>query len=255
VGLVLSHDAQAQAPSPTKDWPSSTPAAEKMDPQALARLDADIKGGKYGFVDSMLVIRHGKIVFERAYQHDYDTIYAKEAAEPGPLNANDPTGPYNYFNPWWHPFYRRGDLHTMQSVTKTVTSIVIGVATARKEFPPLDTPVLQFFDATKVANVDDRKRRMTIRHLLTMTSGLDWDEDVPYADPRNDSSRMEASFDSPWATACNTGSSGGCIPTPRATAASRGPAPVSAASVRSISPITIFSWCPRAGTSCPTVRV
>jgi len=36
---------------------------------------------------------------------------------------------------------------------------------------------------------------MTIRHLLTMTSGLDWDEDLPYADPRNDSSRMEASFD------------------------------------------------------------
>jgi CubicO group peptidase (beta-lactamase class C family) len=195
VGLVLAHAAHAQAPSPTKGWPSSTPAAERMDPQALERLDGDIKGGKYGFIDSMLVIRHGKIVFERAYTHDYDTIYAKEAAEPGPLNANDPTGPYNYFNPWWHPFYRRGDLHTMQSVTKTVTSIVIGAATARTEFPPLDTPVLQFFDATKVANVDDRKRRMTIRHLLTMTSGLEWDEDLPYADPKNDSSRMEASFD------------------------------------------------------------
>jgi CubicO group peptidase (beta-lactamase class C family) len=141
------------------------------------------------------VIRHGKIVFERSYTRDYDRIYAQEAAGPGPLNANDPTGPYNYFNPWWHPFYRRGDLHTMQSITKTVTSVVIGIATARKEFPALDTPVLKFFDTTKIANVDDRKRRMTIRHLLTMTTGFDWDEDVPYADPRNDCSRMEASFD------------------------------------------------------------
>lgn len=180
---------------PTTTWPSSTPRAEGLDPAVLARLDADIARGTFGLVDSLLVIRHGKVVYERAYTHEYDRIYAREAAAPGPLNAHDPSGPYNYFNPWWHPFYRRGDLHTMQSVTKSVTSVVIGIATARKDFPPLDTPVLTFFDAVQVANVDDRKRRMTIRHLLTMTSGLDWDEDVPYADPRNDSSRMEASFD------------------------------------------------------------
>jgi CubicO group peptidase (beta-lactamase class C family) len=193
--VLLAQTVAAQPQWPTRSWPSSTPAAEGLDPKALQSFDADLAAGKYGYVDSMLVIRHGKLVLERNYKHDYDKLYAKEAAEPGPLNANDPTGPYNYFNPWWHPFYRRGDLHTMQSVTKTVTSIVIGIATARKEFPSLDTPVLQFFDAAKVANVDDRKRRMTLRHLLTMSSGLDWDEDLPYADPKNDSSRMEASFD------------------------------------------------------------
>lgn len=193
--LMLTQLISAQSPWPTKSWPTSTPRAEGLDPNVLARFDADIAAGKFGLIDSMLVIRHGKVVYERGYKHDYDAIYAKEAAEPGPLNANDPSGPYNYFNPWWHPFYRRGDLHTMQSVTKTVTSVVIGVAMARGQFPVLDTPVLTFFDPAKVANVDDRKRRMTIRHLLTMTSGLDWDEDLPYADPKNDSSRMEASFD------------------------------------------------------------
>ena len=193
--LLLTQTLAAQSQWPTKSWPMSTPGAEGLDPKALDSFDADLAAGKYGNVDSMLVIRHGRIVFEREYKRDYDTIYAKEAAEPGPLNANDPSGPYNYFNPWWHPFYHRGDLHTMQSVTKTVTSVVIGIATARKEFPALDTPVLKFFDAAKVANVDDRKRRMTLRHLLTMSSGLDWDEDLPYADPKNDSSRMEASFD------------------------------------------------------------
>lgn len=193
VVLVTSEGAGQQAPSGI--WPTSTPQAEGLDAAVLARFDADLTAGKYGLVDSLLVIRHGKIVYERAYRHDYDKIYAAEAAAPGPLNANDPSGPYNYFNPWWHPFHRRGDLHTMQSVTKTVTSVVIGIATGRQEFPSLDTPVLNFFDHATVANLDERKRRMTIRHLLTMTSGLDWDEDGPYADPRNDSSRMEASFD------------------------------------------------------------
>ena len=195
VALLLAGSTPRSGATFAATWVTSTARAEGLDPTRLAAFDADIAAGKYGHVDSMLVIRHGKIVFERSYQRDYDTIYRKEAAEPGPLNASDPSGPYNYFNPWWHPFYRRGDLHTMQSVTKTVTSVVIGVATARNEFPRLDSPVLQFFDVSKVANVDERKRRMTIRHLLTMTSGIDWDEDVPYADPRNDSSRMEASFD------------------------------------------------------------
>lgn len=180
---------------PTKGWPSATPNDVGLDPKVLNELDADITAGKYGNIDSMLIIRHGKIAFDRSYKHDYDQIYREEARTPGPLNAHDPSGPYNYFNPWWHPFYHRGDLHTMQSVTKTVTSVVIGIATARKEFPSLDTPVMKFFDAARVANLDDRKRRMTIRHLLTMTAGLDWNEDLPYADPNNASSVMEASFD------------------------------------------------------------
>jgi CubicO group peptidase (beta-lactamase class C family) len=72
---------------------------------------------------------------------------------------------------------------------------VIGAAITRNEFPSIDTPVLQFFDAAKVQNVDERKRRMTIRHLLTMTSGLDWNESLPYSDPSNSASLMEASAD------------------------------------------------------------
>ena len=180
---------------PTRAWPSAEPGEVGLDPRPLNALDADIAAGKYGNVDSMLVIRHGRLAFDRSYKHDYDRIYGEEARTPGPLNAHDPSGPYNYFNPWWHPFYHRGDLHTMQSVSKTVTSIAIGIATAHNEFPPLETPVLKFFDVSKVANLDDRKRRMTIRHLLTMTAGFDWNEDLPYADPNNGSSLMEATFD------------------------------------------------------------
>ncbi len=187
--------AQAQTSPYTSQWPAATPGAVGMDQGAIRSFDSDISAGKYGYIDSMLIIRHGKVAFDRSYPHDYDRIYSAEAAAPGPLNAHDRTGPYNYFNPWWHPFYRRGELHSLQSATKTVTSVVIGIATARKEFPSLDTPVLKYFDASKVANVDDRKRRLTIRHLLTMTAGLDWNEDLPYDDPNNSASVMEASFD------------------------------------------------------------
>ena len=171
-------------------WPVSTPKEVGLDAEVLAGLDTDIAAGKHGYIDSMLVIRRGRLVYDRSYRHDYSQIYGKEAKEPGALNAHDPTGPYNYFNPWRHPFYRRGDLHSLQSVTKTVTSVVIGVATARGEFPDLATPILKFFDESKVANVDDRKRRVTIRNLMTMTGGFDWNENLPYNDPNN-----AASFD------------------------------------------------------------
>ena len=178
------------------DWPTAKPASVGLDPKAIAALDADINAGKYGYIDNVLIIRHGKLVFDRSYKHDYEKIYGEDAKKPSPLNAGDPSGPYNYYNSWWHPYYRRaGDIHTLQSVSKTITSIVIGVARTRNEFPDLDTPVLNFFDTSKVANIDDRKRKITIRNLLTMSAGFDWNEDLPYQDPKNTGSQMEESPD------------------------------------------------------------
>ncbi|MBI4501545.1 MAG: serine hydrolase [Gemmatimonadetes bacterium] len=180
---------------PTKQWTVASPRAVGFDSTILAGLDAEIASGKYGYVDGMLVIRHGKVAYERSYKHDYDSIYGADARTPSPLNAHDPSGPFNYFNPWWHPFYRRGELHSLQSVTKTIVSVIIGVATTRGDFPSLDTPILTFFDTAHVANIDPRKRHVTIRHLLTMTAGLDWNENLPYSDPNNAASQMEASAD------------------------------------------------------------
>ena len=177
------------------DWPTATPKSVGLDPKALAAFDAEIASGKFGRMDSLIIIRHGKLVFERRYAQDYDKIYGEEAKKTSPLNPHDPTGPYNYYNSWWHPWHQRGELHTLQSVSKTITSIIIGVARTRKDFPELDTPVMNFFDASKVANVDERKRRMTIRHLLTMSAGLDWKEDLPYSNPENTGIQMEASCD------------------------------------------------------------
>ena len=180
---------------PTKGWATATPASVGLDEKVLDGLDKDLGAGKFSLVDSFTVFRCGKKVYERAYSHDYAKIYGKQAKEKGPLNARL-TGRYNYFDPDWHPYYHGTDMHTMQSVSKTVTSVIIGVAMNRGDFKAgVDTPVLKYFDAAKVKNVDERKRRMTLRDVLTMTAGLEWIEDVPYDDPRSDSSLMEATDD------------------------------------------------------------
>ncbi len=191
---VLSN-VHAQVRWPAKEWTISAPAAEKMINDSLKAFEADINSGKYGYVDGMFITRNGKLIYQRSWKHDYEKIYGDNAGTTSPLNPYDPGGPYNYFNPWWHPFYRRGELHSLQSVTKTITSVVIGVATTRNEFPDLSKTVLSFFDTSQVKNIDDRKRRMTIKHLLTMTAGFNWNENLPYSDPANDGIAMEASFD------------------------------------------------------------
>lgn len=164
-------------------WPVGKPADVGMDASALAALDQDFRSGKYGFVDSMFVARQGVAVAEAAYQHDYETAYA---------GRNPIGGMHNYYDPAWHPYLGQTRLHTMQSVTKTITSILIGIARTRGEFPGLDTPALDFFPAREIANLDARKQRITVRHLLTMTAGFEWDEMASeYTDPRNNCAAME----------------------------------------------------------------
>ena len=188
--------AHAQGASPTKQWPTTTLQAAGINRAVVDSIDAEITSGRYGFVDRMLIIRHGKIAFDKSYTHDYVQAYKDSVNATGALNGSDPTSPYNYYNSWWHPYYQRGDLHTLQSVTKTITSIVVGVATTRGDFPSLDRPVLSFFTPTdSVQNIDERKRRMTVRHLITMTAGIDWNENLPYADPRNAATGLEVSPD------------------------------------------------------------
>lgn len=177
------------------DWQITQPAAVSLSAEPLRAIHQDIQNGRYGYIDSFLVARHGKLVFEQYYEHDYPSIYRQEASTPGALVVNDPSGPYNYFNPWWHPYYRNTTLHSMQSVTKSVVSALVGIAISRGEFPDLDTPVLEFFDEAAVLNIDQRKRAIALRDLLTMSDGLLWDENLPYNDPDNSFAVMTKAHD------------------------------------------------------------
>jgi CubicO group peptidase (beta-lactamase class C family) len=196
--LAAGQTASFTSAGTTKNWPKGTPASVGLDEETLKKLDADIASGKYALTDSFRVFRCGMEVFVREYHHDYGQIYAKEAKTKGPLNARL-AGRYNYFDTEWHPYYHATDLHTMQSVSKTITSVILGVAVTRGDFKAsLETPVLKYFNVAKVKNVDDRKRRITVENLLTMTSGMN-SEELFYPEnsdaPENDFVHMEASDD------------------------------------------------------------
>ena len=193
-GLLVGCTGGSNPPGPTAPGSAASsdaasPAALGLEAAKLAALDSDFASGAHGYVDAMLVMRRGQVAFDRQYAHDYVALFA----------GKDPVrGPYNYYDPDWHPWYRKSDLHTLQSVTKSVTSALIGIAIGRGEIPGVEVPILRYFDAAKVAHLDARKKRIVLRDLLTMTAGFKWDEDsVPYTDQANSCAAMEASTD--WA--------------------------------------------------------
>ena len=170
---------------PTKVWPESTPEAQGLERAELESLHREFAEGRHGYVDGMLVVRNGAVVFEKSYRHDYDRLFEGKGAP----------GLYNYFDPQWHPYWKRSDLHTMQSVTKSVTSVLVGIALRRGEIPSVDARVMPYFAAFETTP-DARREAMTLRHVLTMTTGIRWDESsVPYTDPGNNCAQMEASED------------------------------------------------------------
>ena len=181
----IAADARASASFPTKGWLESTPSEQGMDEQVLQALDEEIAAGKHGYVDGMLVIRNGHVVYERSYPQDYETLFNAQAAQQ--------RGPYNYYDPEWHPYYKGGKLHTMQSVSKSVMATLIGISIKRGEIENTSVRAADFLANYQAPDTDPRRSRMTLEHLLTMTAGIQWDEDTyDYTDPRNGCAVMES---------------------------------------------------------------
>ena len=135
----------------------------------------------------MLVIAARRVVFETSpIAHDYDRLFAGKGAP----------GLYNYYDPQWHPYWKRGDLHTMQSVSKSVTSALVGIAMRRGEIPGVDAKVMPYFSAFKT-KPDPRRDAMTLRDVLTMTTGHPVGRVVRAPTPiaKNNCAEMEASED------------------------------------------------------------
>lgn len=138
----------AQAPAdyfPTTDWRTSSPQEQQLNKKILKRLLKRLRNGAIGGIDSLLIARNGYLVTEE------------------------------YFHGWGPD-----DLHTLQSDSKSVTSLLVGIALGQGKISSVGQPVLSFFpEYRKIRNVDERKSAMTLRDLLTMRTGLDWSED-PY---------------------------------------------------------------------------
>jgi len=112
---------------------------------ALAEL---VEFGASNAMDSLLVIRHGSIVTEAHY---------------APFQA--------------------GQKHLVNSVTKSVIGTLVGIALKEGTLATLDQPVIEFFPGRAIANLDPNKKAMTLRSLLDLTSGLDWQEPLSTAVP------------------------------------------------------------------------
>ncbi len=86
-------------------------------------------------------------------------------------------------------------LHDVRSVTKSVVSILFGIAYSDGAIKSLDTPVLDYFPEFAELRTPDRMK-IRIRDVLTMTSGLHWDERTyPYSDVRNSEIAMDIADD------------------------------------------------------------
>jgi CubicO group peptidase (beta-lactamase class C family) len=131
-------------PWPTEAWPLSAPEERGIDSQALAETFAHVRDGNWG-INSILITRNGFLVAEGYY---------------APFQPNDTQ----------HLF----------SATKSVISILVGMAIQDGYIRGVDQPVLDFFPEIDSSTVDEQKRHMTLAHLLAMTSGLEWQEMAPY---------------------------------------------------------------------------
>ncbi len=139
--LALGVRAQGQAapaPWPTQEWAVSTPQAQGMDPKALAAL---VAWGESNQMDSLVVTRNGYIVTEAYY-----------------------------------PPFRAGMKHRVNSATKAVVSALIGIAIEQGKIVDASQRLVGYFPGQAIASADERKKAITLQHLLDMTSGLEWIE-------------------------------------------------------------------------------
>ena len=107
------------------------------------------------------------MIADAQYEHDYRTIYAGRDLNPGIDN---------YYDTAWHPYYDGTNLQH-DAVGQQVHHVHHRRGgTDAWVFSDLDAKVLSLLPRRTIANLDARKQQMTIRQLLTMTAGFEWDE-------------------------------------------------------------------------------
>ena len=157
----------AVPPQTGDGWQTASPAQVGLDARPLDRAAARIRDGTYANVHSLLVVKDGKLVFEQ-YFRGYTWNYAGDQFR-GDLVEFD-----------------RDRRHNLASVTKSVTSALVGIAIDQGQIGGVGDKVLDYFPQYTYLR-DGAKDGITLEHLLTMRSGLQWNEmELPYSDNRND---------------------------------------------------------------------
>jgi CubicO group peptidase (beta-lactamase class C family) len=154
------------APTTMRDgWATSAPEDVGLDGERLGAVVDWLDRLPGANLHSLLVARRGALAFEH-YRKGTDERESLPDAQHGIAVRHD-----------------------LRSATKSVTGLLAGIALERNHLPGLDARVLDYFP--EYADLRTReKERITVRHLLTMSAGLDWDENVPITDPRHGEMRM-----------------------------------------------------------------
>lgn len=147
-------------------------------------INSEINNGEYGLINRFMLIQNEELLVDFKYEQDYESIAQK---------YDTTNHQYNYNHPSWHPYYKQTELHTLQSVTKSITSILLGIALDLNEDYNVNTSVMPLFKDYNIKSLDKRKTEIKIKDLLTMRSGLMWNEESEYTDLSNDCIRMESS--------------------------------------------------------------
>jgi CubicO group peptidase (beta-lactamase class C family) len=144
------------------DWVLGEPAEAGFDPAALEQLVLDIEAGMFPNTHALLIEHDGALVFER-----YFSGSDERWGEPIPTRVLGPDS-----------------LHDLRSVSKSVTSALLGIALAGDFSEAVARTVAHYLPDLEF---EAGAREITLHQVLTMTTGLQWNEmTVPYTDPRND---------------------------------------------------------------------
>jgi len=146
------------APWPTHEWSRTTPEEQGMNSVYLESMVEYFTTNGIQ-IDSLLVIKNGWIVFE-----EYPSTFGPD------------------------------DTHHLFSCTKSITSALMGIALRLGYLESINTSVLDYFPERDFTNPSERKDKITIKNLLEMTSGLDWNEEQ-HGNIVNDYNKMVHSED------------------------------------------------------------
>ena len=163
LGLVLlpsvaqAEPAGCAAPAAIGDgWSTSEPQAQKLDPALICTLEEKLEKLKGANPHSVVIVRNGTVVYERYFAGPDQRWPQQHWGEP---LENTP-----------HDIQTR---HDVQSITKSVVALLVGIALDRGVIKSVDAPLLSFFPEYADLGSPERQQ-ITLRDLLTMQAGLDW---------------------------------------------------------------------------------
>jgi CubicO group peptidase (beta-lactamase class C family) len=154
-------------------WEVASADGALIDRDALCKMADRLAVSSDSNVHAVLVARQGKLVFER-YFRGPDEIQSRRV---GNVTFDADT------------------LHDLKSVSKSVASLVLGIAIDRGLIRSINEPIFSFFPELSDLRSPE-KDRIQLLHVLTMSMGLKWVEATPdTGDDDNDEARMHMARD------------------------------------------------------------